>query len=229
MSRFLITGASRGLGELLHLKLPQKLDTVYLVSRSEPQQPRDGVKRYWIQADLSQQGAAKLIAEAVGEATLDVLIYNAGIWEENAFSEKYDFESVNEEEIGRIMNVNLTSAIMVVQKLLPNLRTSSNPKIILIGSVSAKAYSRGREVACVASKAGLLGVASSLRENLRNDKIAVTCINPGNFGALREGIDVLDAKGIPADDLLETMRYVLRLSNASCIREIDLVAMSDPF
>jgi short-subunit dehydrogenase len=227
--RFLITGSSRGLGELLQLKLPQKTDSVYLVSRSEPQQPKDGVKRHWIEADLSQPGVATTIARALDGATLDALIYNAGIWEEKAFSEDYDFESVTEGEIRRIIDVNLTSAITVVQKLLPNLRKSANPKIILIGSVSAKAYSRDFAVAYVASKAGLLGVASSLRENLRPDKIAVTCINPGNFGALRGGTDVLEAGGIAAQDLLETLSYILKLSNASCVREIDLVAMSDAF
>ena len=136
MARFLITGASRGLGEMLQLKLPQKLDTVYLVSRSKPKQPRDGIKRHWIQADLAQQGVVKVVIETLGDVTLDVLIYNAGIWEENAFSEDYNFEALSEEEMRQVIDVNLNSAIMVVQKLLPNLRKSLNPKIILIGSVT---------------------------------------------------------------------------------------------
>jgi short-subunit dehydrogenase len=228
MATYLMTGASRGLGELLQLKLPKKKDKVYMVSRSRPTLTKDGIQRHWIQADLSRPGIANKIAKEMGENPLDTLIYNAGIWEHNAFSEGYNFEGVSEEETRQIMDVNLTSAILLVQKLLPNLRKSENPKIILIGSVSGKAYSRGFEVAYVASKAGLLGVASSLREYLRNDKIAVTLINPGNFGVLRGGVDV-DSNGIPGQDLLKVVRTVVAMSPFSCIREIDLVAMDDPF
>ena len=229
MATFLITGASRGLGELLQLKLAKKNDTVYLVSRSKSTLAKDGVKRHWIEADLSRVGVSRTISETIGDKPLDALIYNAGIWEDTAFSEAYNFEDISEEETRRIIDVNLTSAILVTQKLLPNLRKSQNPKIILIGSVSGKAYSRGQEVAYVASKAGLLGVASSLREYLRRDKIPVTIINPGNFGVLREGVDVGSGEGIPAKDLLTLITTVIKMSNHSCIRQVDLVAMDDPF
>ncbi len=117
---------------------------------------------------------------------------------------------------------------MVVQRLLPNLRKAKAAKSVLIGSVSGKAYSRGLEVAYVASKAGLLGLASSLRENLRKDKIAVMIINPGNFGVLRNGINA-GSGGIAGKDLLKVIRTVIDMSPFSCIKEIDLVAMDDPF
>jgi short-subunit dehydrogenase len=224
----LITGASRGLGELLQLKLPKIKDTVYLVSRSKPTMPKDGITRHWIQADLSKANVAHTIAKEIGNQPLDVVIYNAGIWEDTAFSENYNFEDISEDETRQVMDVNLTSAILVIQKLLPNLKKSASPKIILIGSVSGKTYSRGQEVAYVASKAGLLGVASSLRENLRKANIAVTVINPGNFGVLRGGIDV-GSSGIPGQDLLNIVRTVVNMSAFSCIREIDIVAMDDPF
>ncbi len=229
MATFLITGASRGLGELLQYSLPKKTDTAFLVSRSKPTLPDDGVKRHWIKADLAKSGVAKIIAKEIGDSPIDLLIYNAGIWEHNAFSQDYSFESISEEETRRIMDVNLTSAILLIQAMLPNLRKAVNPKIILIGSVSGKAYSRGQEVAYVASKAGLLGVGSSLREYLRRDKIPVTIINPGNFGVLREGVDVGSGEGIPAKDLLGLIGSIIKMSNHSCIRQVDMVAMDDPF
>jgi short-subunit dehydrogenase len=228
MATYLITGASRGLGELLQFKLPKKKDVVYLISRSRPVLAKDDIKRQWIKADLSQAGVATINANEIGDEPLDVFIYNAGIWEHTAFSENYHFEDVSEEETIQIMNVNLTSAILIIQKLLPNLRKAKNAKIVFIGSASGKAYSRGSEVAYVASKAGLLGVASSLRENLRKDNIAVTIINLGNFGMLRGGADVSNG-GIPGKDLLKVIRTVIDMSPFSCIKEIDLVAMDDPF
>ncbi len=79
MATYLITGASRGLGELLQLRLPRKKDSVYLVSRSRPVLAKDSIKRRWMRADLSKAGAASTIARELGDEPLDALIYNAGI------------------------------------------------------------------------------------------------------------------------------------------------------
>lgn len=87
MTHILIVGASRGLGAAFNLGLPEQGDTVCLISRSQPQnlERNDGVKRIWIEADLSSKDASHKIASALSGHKLDVLIYNAGIWEEHAF------------------------------------------------------------------------------------------------------------------------------------------------
>ncbi|MFP4978244.1 hypothetical protein ACE6ED_22755 [Paenibacillus sp. CN-4] len=81
----------------------------------------DGVQRTWIEADLASPGAASLIAKTLGGATLDVFIYNVGVWESKGFSDDYDFEQDDPAEIASIININVTSAITCIQKLLPNL------------------------------------------------------------------------------------------------------------
>ena len=83
------------------------------------------------------------------------------------------------EESEDIITVNLTSAIICIQKLLTNLKQSDNAKIILIGSTSGLENSGSQAVAYAASKFGLRGLGHALRENLRKDSITVTCINPG--------------------------------------------------
>ncbi|NJK46413.1 MAG: SDR family oxidoreductase [Pleurocapsa sp. SU_196_0] len=134
----LITGASRGLGDALARGLPHPNDTAYLVSRSRPSslEVQDGARRVWLQADLSLEDAAKVIASSVGSDALDAVIHNAGIWEPSAFSSQYDFTRVADAHTREILRVNLESAITLTRALLPKLERSANPKIVLIGSVN---------------------------------------------------------------------------------------------
>ena len=102
---YLITGASRGLGDALARGLPSAGDTVYLVSRSRPPslEFQDGVTRQWLEADLSREDAAETIADGLTVDVIDVLIHNAGIWERGSFSSGYDFEAVSARETREIL------------------------------------------------------------------------------------------------------------------------------
>ena len=129
--------------------------------------------------------------------------------------------------------VNWTSAITCIQTLLPNLRKSTGAKLIFIGSTSGLDNSSGREVAYAASKFGLRGATHALRENLRADGIAVTCLNPGNIGMITVERATVCAnphecrERIPPQDLIAIVKCVIGLSNASCVKEIDVMAMTD--
>ncbi len=234
MANILIFGGSRGLGAALSWGVPASGDKVWLVSRGRPDlDDRDGVQRVWIEADLSAPGAGPTVARAAGDTPLDVVIYNAGIWEHNAFRDSYDFMRVDDAETERIIAVNLTSAITCIRALLPNLRRSAGAKLIFIGSTSGLANSSGREVAYAASKFGLRGAAHALRENLRADGIAVTCLNSGNIGTITVERGIVSASPhesremIPPHDLIAFVKCVIGLSNASCVKEIDVMAMTD--
>jgi NAD(P)-dependent dehydrogenase (short-subunit alcohol dehydrogenase family) len=234
MANILIFGGSRGLGAALSWGVPARGDAVWLVSRNRPDlDDRDGVSRIWIEADLSTRSAASLVAAAVGHTPLDVVIYNAGIWEHDAFRDSYDFMAVDDVETERIIAINLTSAITCIRALVPQLRKSAAAKLFFIGSTSGLDNSSGREVAYAASKFGLRGITHALRENLRNDGIAVTCLNPGNIGTITVKQGVVSSRPhedrvmIPPQDLVALVKCVIGLSNASCVKEIDVMAMTD--
>jgi len=236
MSTLLITGASRGLGHAFNVGLPQPGDILWLVSRTQPKLDlNDGVTRHWIEADLSQVEAATEIAAALNGQPLDTLIYNAGVWERNAFSNRYNLDQVPQPETLNILNINLTSALLCVQQLLPNLKKSDTSKIIFIGSTSGMENPHVPEVAYNASKFGLRGLAQTLRENLRADRIPVTVLNPGTIASTESPYELgreaalAATRGtmIPMHDLVAIVRCLLNLSNATCVKEMDIPAMAD--
>jgi short-subunit dehydrogenase len=234
MAAYLIFGGSRGLGAAFNVALPAPGDKVWIVSRGRPDTSgRGGVERRWIEADLAAPDAPARVAAALGDSAIDVAIYNAGIWESTAFSDRYDFATVPDAETVDIMAVNLTSAITCLRAVLPNLRRSPAAKIVLIGSTSGLENTGQPEVAYSASKFGLRGVAHALREVLRADRIAVTCLNPGNIGTITVADGEIRAAPheprdmIPPRDLIDLVRCLARLSNSSCVKEIDIMAMSD--
>lgn len=119
--------------------------------------------------------------EALENKTIDVLIYNVGLWEKRGFEGDYSFDHDEPEDIAHLINVNVTSTITYIQALLPHVRKSENGKIIVIGSTAGLDHTNLPQVSFVASKFGLRGIVNALREHVRKDKISVTCINPGSW------------------------------------------------
>lgn len=236
MKNFIIFGASKGLGEAFVKGLPEKGDRVWVVSRTYPNSLKveDGIEKYWIEADLGKPDASHIIANTLNDVTIDVLIYNVGIWESKGFRDDYNFEQDDPAEIANIININVTSTITCIQKLLPNLKKSDNGKIFLIGSTAGLENNDFTQVSFTASKFGLRGIGNSIREHVKKYGIGVTCINPGEIATqipLEDGIEkVLSTYGgtqIPLQDLISLVKCVMNLSKASCVKEINMPAMLD--
>jgi short-subunit dehydrogenase len=236
MRNFIIFGGSKGLGDAFVKGLPEKGDNVWIVSRSRPESLNihDGVHRFWIEADLSLPASSDKIVGALNGAVVDVIIYNVGIWEKEGFQDHYDFEKEDPEDIARIIQVNITTAIVCVQKLLPNLKKSENAKVFLIGSTAGLENTDNKQVAFVASKFALRGIGNSLREHERKYGIGVTCINPGEIAAqipyedgAEKAISVYHGTRIPVQDIVSLVKCVASLSKVSCVKEINIPAMFD--
>lgn len=220
----LVAGASRGIGLAVAEHLAAQGDRLLTVSRT-PSPVGE-----WIQADLSALEGVETVAKAIAETSLDALLYMGGTWETHAFTHQYRFEDCSDEDITRVIAVNLVAPIRLVKALLPALRRSQNPKIVFMGALSGRDNFPGREVANSASKFGLRGVVHSLREELRSQQIGITIINPGNVGTPEVLADLAaenltGGEAIPLTDLLAIMDCVLSLSRATCIKEIDVPAM----
>lgn len=224
-ANFLIIGGSRGIGLATAEHFSKKFVNLFCVSRTK------GPFGTWIEADVSAQDGIHSVARAVEDLPLDALLYLGGTWEENAFTDAYRFDQSSRLEIEQVIAVNLTAPIHLVQKLTPNLQQAENPKIIFIGALSGLDNAATKEVANSASKYGLRGAAQSLRLTLRDLKIGVTVINPGNLATEEVQQDIstgnfMDQQPIPLSDLISAIDFVLQTSNDCCVSEINLYQQS---
>lgn len=225
LDRVVVVGASRGVGAAVAEHLLPRTTELIGVSRSPANFGR------WIEADVSTKGGIEAVRDAIGNLSLDALLYMGGTWESKAFTQEYSFEECAEADIERVIAVNLLAPIRLVKSLLPALKRAKNPKIVFMGALSGLDNFPVREVANTASKFGLRGAVHALREELRPDRIGVTVINPGNIGTPEVLEDLKQAgqpktNAIPLLDLLKVIDCVLALSRSTCIKEIQIPAMS---
>ncbi len=232
----LITGATQGLGRAFAEGLPEAGDKVIGVSRHDPDNLRlpDKVEWQWIAADFASASDAVERVEQQAPAVLDLLICNIGIWESQAFTEDYRFLDDSDADIARLIEVNVTANLLLIKRLLPRLLASSRPRIILSGSTSGLRQCGRPEAAFGAAKSALNGLADALRENYRDQGLAVTCLQLGYLNtddsltvplseAARRGAGSL----IPVHDVVALVRAMLHLSPASYVRELVLPAIAD--
>ncbi|WP_454694553.1 SDR family NAD(P)-dependent oxidoreductase [Achromobacter aegrifaciens] len=234
--RIMVVGASKGLGRAFVEGLGQDAALIVGVARRAPQDiaVAPGCELRWIEADLSRPEAAVQQIAAQAPDELDAILYNLGVWEEHAFSEHYDFLADSPKEIARMVDINVTATILLLQRLIPRVFGARKPQIILTGSTSGLAGSGRPEVTFGASKYALRGIADALRENFRARRLAVTCLQLGYLNT-EDGMDVpRDAASqrgegglVPVHDVVTMTRALLNLSDASFVREIVMPALMD--
>ena len=106
----------------------------------------------WIEADLSDpEAAAARIAEQA-PAELDAILCNVGVWEDKAFTDDYDFLADSPQQIARLLDINITGTILLLQRLIPRLLGRAKPQLVLTGSTSGLPRSGRPEVAFGASR-----------------------------------------------------------------------------
>lgn len=229
---FLIYGVSKGLGKAIVQAVPKPTDTIYGISRTQPQEVPN---LNWICADLSKpEQAVSDTKTTIGQQKIDVLIYNVGIWEQQAFSDNYNFENVSAAEINQIINTNITSCILSIQSLIENLKLSNSAKIILIGSTWGVDNHNGKELVFSATKFALRGIAQSLREILREHLIGVSVLNLGYLASEYEVekptqgvVEETEYSLIPLADVIQAIHFIISTTKASCVKEILMPAMLD--
>ena len=176
MKRFLITGASRGIGRAIAEKLAAPdvtlllhgRDTVALAETCKAVESRCA-KVIELVHDLAKpSGVSNLIAE-VGNDPLDVLVNNAGIAVVKPFNE------ITMVEWEQTLGVNVTAPFMLMQHFAHQMPPGSG--IVNILSVAAKTGYPNWSAYCM-SKFALEGLSQSIREELRDHRIRVINIYP---------------------------------------------------
>ncbi len=176
MKRYLITGASRGIGRAIAEQLAAEdvtlllhgRDTVALAEVCKAVKPRCGGVIRLIQDLAVTSGVSDLIA-AVGSDPLDLLVNNAGIAIVKPFGE------ITPVEWEQTLGVNVTAPFLLTQRFAPKMPPGAS--IVNILSVAAKTGFPNWSAYCM-SKFALEGFSQSVREELHEHKIRVINIYP---------------------------------------------------
>jgi len=201
----LVTGANRGIGEAIALRLAKEGFRLVLTARDlekmaevEAACAQLGAEVRCIPADLlDETQVLDLFAQA---GTLDLLVNNAGIGIFNPLTE------VSLEEWRQVQRVNVEGAFLCLREALKNMAGRGGRIINISSVVGVKGYpSQG---AYGASKHALLGMVKTAIEEGRESNIRVHAICPGgvatemikqsrpdltDFSAMIQPSDVADA------------------------------------
>jgi short-subunit dehydrogenase len=173
-ARVLITGASGGIGNATARALRARGAHVVLSGRRREalEQLRHdlGSGAEVLVADLANHGAIAALAEKA--RGVDVLVANAGL---PASGTLLDFSP---EEIDTALDVNLRAPMQLVRALMPGMVERGRGHVVLLSSLHGKAASSQSSVYS-ASKFGLRGFATALREDLKGTGVGVTVVFPG--------------------------------------------------
>lgn len=178
----IVTGASRGIGRAIALRLADMGANLVLNYRSSIQGTEDiikeieekGVKAIAVQADISKfEEAEKLVKAAVDTFTsIDILVNNAGITKDGLLLR------MKEEDFDNVINVNLKGAFNTIKHVSGIMLKQRSGKIINISSVVGITGNVG-QLNYAAAKAGILGLTKSAARELGSRGITVNAVAPG--------------------------------------------------
>jgi NAD(P)-dependent dehydrogenase (short-subunit alcohol dehydrogenase family) len=222
MKRYLITGASRGIGRAIAEKLADPdvelllhgRDTVALAKVCDSLKGRSmGVVS--LIYDLALPSGVADLVEQVGQKPIDLLVNNAGIAIVKPFCE------ITPIEWKQTVGVNVTAPFMLMQHLAHNMPPGAS--IVNILSIAAKNGFANWSAYCM-SKFALEGLSQCVREELRDRKIRVINVYPAatdtNIWTQIEG-NWPRHKMISPEDVAGTVAYAI-----SCPPDVTLENIS---
>ena len=178
----LVTGASRGIGKKIALRLAQDgFDIIvnYLFEEEDyegtvKEIQEQGVKAKAYKADVSNFAEVKqMIDDVVSEfGSIDVLVNNAGITRDGLLAR------MKEEDFDDVIRINLKSVFNCCRHAVPYMMKQRSGKIISMASVVGLAGQAG-QTNYSASKAGIIGFTKSLAQEIGSRHITVNAIAPG--------------------------------------------------
>ena len=203
----LVNAASRGLGRGIAEALAAEGTRLVISSRSQEAVERTAAeiaKQYGaevvpVSADVSRPGVAEmLVEEAIGRfGQLDILVNNSGGPPGGYFG---DFDDAAWQNAFELLLLNV---VRMVRASLPHLQASGHGRVVNVASTSVRQPIRGL-ILSNSLRAGVVGLAKTLSDELAPDQITVNTVLPGRIltDRLREGfLAPAREAGMPVDDL----------------------------
>lgn len=173
--RVLITGASGGIGQALVEELAAAGAQLLITGRRE-EALAAAAARYpgqvtALAADLTRPGDRAALAEAAAAADCNMLVNAAGVNRVGLF------ESCSDEELERLVTLNLTATLQLTRALMPMLLAARHGWVVNLGSTFGTIGYPG-QVAYCATKFALRGFSQALRRELADTRVRVLHVAP---------------------------------------------------
>ena len=220
-----VTGAARGIGEAIALRLARMGAAVVLTAR-------DSVRLAQVKAAIEEQAGKAMVlpcdltdanaVAALGEnvrkehGRCDILVNNAGVG-----VLRKPLMDLPVEEWDKMMHTNLRAPYLMIRNLAPLMIAARSGHIINISSLAGK-NPLPEGAAYSASKWGLNGLTYSVAEELRQYNVRVSVIAPGSvnthFGGGGSSKD--PARMIQPDDVAQVVAMLVTQAPTSFVSEV---------
>ncbi len=219
----IITGASRGIGQAIALKLSQDGYDLLLQGRDKKAlentcnlRKNTANSLLSLTADLFIEDSIDKILGDITRERVDLLVNNAGV----AFVKP--FEQITGEQWRKTIAVNITAPFLLTQKIIPLMPEGAS--IVNILSIAARTGFPGWSSYCM-SKFALEGMMQSIREELRSRGIRVINVYPGATStAMWNNIEGQwsPEKMLKPEDIADAVSYALKQPPGVAVENITL-------
>ncbi|WP_172384725.1 SDR family oxidoreductase [Streptomyces sp. MNP-20] len=181
----LVTGGSRGIGRAVALRLAGEGALVAVhyggndaaAAKTVAQIAEMGGRAFAVRARFGESGAVDRLFDGLaagladhGADGLDILVNNAGMHSVSSIGQ------LTEEEFARLLTINVSTPVFVVQRALPLLRDGG--RIVNVGSASTR-IADPHQIGYTVTKAALAALGPSLANELGRRGITVNTVEPG--------------------------------------------------
>jgi 3-oxoacyl-[acyl-carrier protein] reductase len=225
----LVSGASSGLGLAIARELVAEGAHVAMVARRENELARLAQelsaagpgRAIAVAADITEPGAAeRCVREAeAGVGAVDILLANAGGPPSTLF------ESTSDAQYQAAFELNLRGSIRLAHACVPGMRARKWGRVIFLTSMAAKQPVQGL-ILSNTMRAGLLGFAKTLANEVAKDGVCVNTVLPGHFDTQR-AIDLANMRAErekkPVDEILRMRTAGIPVGRAGDPREMAAV------
>jgi NAD(P)-dependent dehydrogenase (short-subunit alcohol dehydrogenase family) len=174
----LVTGAGRGIGRAVALRLSGEGMRVVLTARSADELaatagecPNETIT---VPADITAPDAADRIFDAAEQqwGRVDVLVANAGA------GNSAPLGRIGDADWAQMLELNLTAPFRCVRRAVPAMRSAGFGRIVVVASTAAR-VGEPYIAAYTASKHGVLGLVRSAAAELATTGVTVNAVCPG--------------------------------------------------
>ncbi len=200
----IITGAGRGIGRAIALKLAAQDMAVVIADIDEKtgcataeEIKNKGVDALFIKTDVSDQAQVDALISRTMDmyGRIDVLVNNAGILSTAMI------EDLTVEEWDRVMSINVRSMLLCTKAVLKHMKAGKWGRIINIASVAGRMGGFSSGCAYATSKAAVIGFTRTISRRLAPQGITVNAVAPGTTASEM-------AKGFTDDDLAMLVKNI---------------------